>query len=85
MVRNVLYMGTVRSQVAEEVRAAMGRRRVNASTLAAAIGMSTSTMSLRLKGTVAFDVDELQRVAECLDVDVDSLFPRIHAGAERAA
>ncbi len=60
----------IRDVVAGEVRAWMGRRGVNQTALAAAIGVSQSQISKRLKGTIPFDIVELARVAAFLNVDV---------------
>lgn len=52
-----------RSAVAAEVRALMGRHRVNQKQLAQALECSQAAVSRRLSGDVAFDVDELTRIA----------------------
>lgn len=55
-------------QVAAEVRAHMARVRINQTQLAEALGITQSSVSKRLRGVIAFDTDELQRVAELLGV-----------------
>lgn len=75
-------MGTnVNQKVAAEVRAAIARKGLTASSVAAATDMTSSTLSLRLRGVNAFDVEELARIAAFLEVDVREFFPR----AEQAA
>lgn len=59
-----------RNAVAEEVRAAMGRKGVTKSELGRRIGQSHRWVGDRANGKIPFDVDELFRVAEALDVDV---------------
>lgn len=71
-------MGTEATRlVAEEVRAALGRKMLTASALAEAVNMTTSTMSQRLRGQSPFTVDELARIADALDVPIRSFFPRL--------
>lgn len=55
-------------QVAAEVRAYMARGRINQTQLAEALGLTQSSVSKRLRGVIAFDVNELQQVAEVLGV-----------------
>lgn len=62
-------------RVAEEIRAAMARRRISQSALAGAIGRSQSGVSRRLKGETPFDVNELVAIARVLDVPVAQLLP----------
>jgi transcriptional regulator with XRE-family HTH domain len=59
--------------VAEKVRAEMTRQGHTQMDLAAALNLPQSSISYRLSGRVAFDVDELQRVADFLGVTVSSL------------
>lgn len=60
--------------VGGEIRAWMGRRRVNQSQLAQALGMTQSAVSKRLNGHIAFDIKELDRIAEFLGIEVAELF-----------
>jgi transcriptional regulator with XRE-family HTH domain len=62
-----------RQIVAAEVRAAMGRAHVTATTLAPAIGISRAGLSERLNGHRPFDTDQLAAIAKVLGVDVFSL------------
>lgn len=57
-----------REQVAAEVRSQLARRRVSGRALAAALGESPTWVSRRLNGQVPFDTDDLERVAEALDI-----------------
>ena len=62
-------------QVAEEIRVLLVRRRRSASDLARQIGMTQPYLSRRLTGEVALDLDDLQRIAGALDVDIHDLLP----------
>lgn len=67
--------GQVRAAVAEEVRALLARRRVSGVQLAARIGCSQPYLSRRLNAEITFDVDDLQRIAEALEVEHPDLHP----------
>jgi transcriptional regulator with XRE-family HTH domain len=68
--------GTLLSeQVAEEIRALLARRRISGRELARRLGASPSWVNFRLTGAQAIDLNDLQRIAEVLDVDVTSLIP----------
>ena len=77
---NVIYLShrdAARAKVATEVRVEMARAGINESALAAATGISQSTMNRRLKPKVerdAFTVDELERVADVLGVPISAFF-----------
>lgn len=62
--------GTLRDQVAGDVRALLAYRRISGNALAARLGLSQKWVSRRLSGEVAFDVDDLQLIASELGVDV---------------
>ena len=64
-----------REAIAAEVRACLSRRRASQKELAAALGISATTMSDRMTGRSAFDTDELLQIAAFLDVDFVELFP----------
>lgn len=70
----------LRETVAEEVRALLARRRLNGAKLAAAIDRSEMYVSRRLRGETAFDLDDLDRIARVLDVEVVDLLPRPSEG-----
>lgn len=75
--------GELNRSIADEIGVILLRRRMTALELARRIGMSQSAMSRRMVGDQAFDVNELQRIAEVLDVGVIDLLPR--AEREREA
>lgn len=52
----------------------MGRRHVNQTQLAAALDISQSQMSKRLRGAIALDIDELEKIAAFLGVDIAAFF-----------
>jgi len=54
----------------------MARRRVSGVTLASQIGRSQSYVSRRLVGDVAFDLDDIERIAGVLGVEPTDLLPR---------
>lgn len=62
---------TLREQVAEEVRVAMARRRITGSALARLLDKDQTWVSRRLRGLVAFDMDDLEAIAEVLNAHVD--------------
>jgi transcriptional regulator with XRE-family HTH domain len=61
------------ASVANEVRAAMSRRRMSQMQLAEALGRSQAFVSRRLTGEIAFDINELATIAEALDVPITAL------------
>ena len=64
---------TAAVQVGANVRAELARAGKTQAWLAGAIGMSQQSVSDRLRGKFPFDVNELARVADALDLDVASL------------
>lgn len=69
------------SHVAAEVRAEMARQRKTQRDLAAALELSQAQVSDRLREKVAFDVRELEKVANWLGVPVSQFMPAGSAGA----
>ncbi|SCL43221.1 Cro/C1-type HTH DNA-binding domain-containing protein [Micromonospora pallida] len=65
----------LRHLVAEEIGAHLGRRRMSGAKLARAIERSEMYVSRRLRGETAFDLDDLERIAEVLGVTVTDLLP----------
>ncbi len=65
----------LREMIAEEIRALMARRRVTGARLGLAIGKSDMYVSRRVRGETAFDVDDLEAIAEFFDVSVVDLMP----------
>ena len=68
-------MTTPAAQTGANVRAEMARRGVSQTTLAENIGMSQAQVSKRLRGVIAFDINELHTVAAVLDVPLATLLP----------
>ena len=65
---------TTAERVGANVRAAARIRHLTQSDLADALGLTQSRISDRMRGTVAFDINELGVIAEILDVPVADLF-----------
>jgi transcriptional regulator with XRE-family HTH domain len=65
---------TLAQSVAGEVRAHLGRRRLSGRAAAFRLGWTQQYMSRRLTGAVPFDVDDLDALAELLDVPVTAFF-----------
>jgi transcriptional regulator with XRE-family HTH domain len=66
----------IADQVAEEVRALLGRRRLSASALATRMGVTQRYISRRLTGETPLDVNDLAEIAAALDVTITDLIPR---------
>ena len=64
---------TSREEIAANVRAAMARKRLDQTSLAATLGISRSALSDRCRGITNFRVDELQLVAAALEVPLSDL------------
>jgi transcriptional regulator with XRE-family HTH domain len=64
---------TLREQVAAAVRAQLAWRQISGSALARLLGREQTWVSRRLNGSVAFDLDDLQAIAEALRFRVDVL------------
>lgn len=62
-------------QVAEEVRALLGRRRMSGRQLATAMGVSPSWINYRLTGRQPIDLNDMQKMARALGVPVIQLLP----------
>ncbi|MFG2054802.1 helix-turn-helix domain-containing protein [Micromonospora sp. NPDC048930] len=67
--------GRLREQTAEEIRVLLARRRISAAELARRAGMKQSTLARRMTGEIAFDLDDLEAIADVLDVSVTELLP----------
>lgn len=63
----------LRTAVAAEVRALMGRYNVNQTKLADVLGVTQTQVSKRLRGLIPFDVDELDVMAGYFRVSVTEL------------
>jgi DNA-binding Xre family transcriptional regulator len=69
--------------VAEEIRVLLARKRISAAELARRTGIKQSTMSRRMTGETAFDMDDLELIADALDVEVTDLMPKqVRAGGD---
>lgn len=66
---------TLSPRVAEEIRALLARRRISGRQLASALNVSPSWVSYRLTGTQPIDLDDLERIADYLEVEVTDLIP----------
>lgn len=58
----------------------LARRNISAAELARRTGLKQPYISRRMAGEVAFDLDDLERIAEVLDVEVADLLPRPNEG-----
>jgi transcriptional regulator with XRE-family HTH domain len=68
-------VGRLTLQVAEEIRAMMGRKRVNQAGLARQLGVSQPWVSDRLRGNTPIDLTDLERIAVVLGVKPLDLMP----------
>lgn len=59
---------TLNEEVASEIRAGLGRRGLNASDLAALIGMNKTSLSRRLNSNRDFTTGEIQQIFFVLDI-----------------
>lgn len=84
MTDGVFTQRLLRERVAEEVRALLARRMMTGADLATAIGKSPMYVSRRVRGEVAFDLDDMERLAVVFGVDVADLLPR-RAGSSQGA
>lgn len=66
---------TLRERTAEEIRALLARRKMSATQLARHMGISQAYIWRRLSGETAFDLDDLEKIAVILDVEVTNLLP----------
>jgi transcriptional regulator with XRE-family HTH domain len=66
---------SLRERTAEEVRALLARRKMSATQLARELKVSQAYVWRRLSGETAFDLDDLERIANVLTVEVIDLLP----------
>lgn len=71
---------TLTEKVAEEIRALLGRRRMSGRQLASTLAVSQTWVSSRLSGSTPIDLNDLDRIAAALNVDVADLLPRRNEG-----
>jgi len=67
---------TYREAVAEEFRVAMARRGLSQSALARLMRTNQAWVSVRARGEVPINVDDLERLAEALELDPVDLLPK---------
>jgi transcriptional regulator with XRE-family HTH domain len=63
--------------VAAEVRAELARQQLSGVRAAKALGWTQNYISVRLRGVVPFDVADLIKIADLLEVPVETFFSRI--------
>lgn len=68
MSESIAEQRTLKSGVAEELRALLGRRRMTSVALARAIGRSHTYVWRRLNAETAFDLDDIERIAATLGI-----------------
>lgn len=61
------------SRVTENIRRRMYEKHLSQLDLAAAVGLHQTALSRRLLGRIAFTVDELERIADVLDMQLAEL------------
>ena len=69
-------MHTPTALTGANVRAEIARRGMSQATLAQVIGVSQSQFSKRLRGVIAFDINELSAIAKALDIPLADLLPK---------
>jgi transcriptional regulator with XRE-family HTH domain len=72
---------TPTAQTGSNVRAEMARRGVSQTKIATHLNLSQAAVSARLRGVTPFDINELVKVSEFLDVPLEALLPRPEAVA----
>jgi transcriptional regulator with XRE-family HTH domain len=65
----------LRERTAEEIRSLLARRRMSAAHLGRLMGVSQAYVWRRLTGETAFDLNDLEAIAEILEVAVVDLLP----------
>lgn len=66
---------TLSIRVAEEIRALLARRKISGRDLARRLSVSPNWVSLRTSGSQPIDLNDLERIARALDVEVIDLLP----------
>lgn len=77
LIRMATNREPLRLAIAAEIRAEMGRQSVNQSELARRIGEGQPWVNRRVKGDVALDFDDIERIASALDVPAGYLLDRL--------
>lgn len=65
--------GHLRERTAEEIRVILARRKMSAAELARRTGIRQQNLSRRMTGETAFDLDDLEVIAQALGVKVSDL------------
>lgn len=66
---------TLSERVAEEIRALLARKRVTGRELSRRLGVSSPWVSQRLTGATEIGLNDLERIARALDVEIAALLP----------
>jgi transcriptional regulator with XRE-family HTH domain len=66
---------TPTKQTGANIRAEIARRKISQTTLAEHLGLSQTSVSARLSGRTAFDVNEVHAIAVFLGVPLSVLLP----------
>lgn len=66
--------------VAKEIRVLLVRREMKQTELAARLGVNEMWLSRRLRGAQALDLNDLDRIAAVLEVQITDLLPRREEG-----
>lgn len=64
---------TSRGDIAANVRAELARKQLEQKDIAAALGKSNAAISERMNARLSWRIDELQAIAQLLDVTLDQL------------
>jgi transcriptional regulator with XRE-family HTH domain len=70
-------------RVADEIRAMLGRKRTSGRELARKLGVSQAWVSYRLTGHQEIGLNDLERIAAALDVEVADLLPATQPATRR--
>jgi hypothetical protein len=81
-VRQLPDRESVRGRVAAEVRAEMGRAKITTNQLPRLVGSSQSFWSRRVNAEVAFDVEDLSRLAMLLNVPITRFFATVASSGD---
>lgn len=73
----MMFKEDVKPFAAYQVQVQLNRRKMSARGLARRIDMKPAAMQRRMKGQVAFSVDEIQRIAMVLSVEPAIFFPPV--------
>lgn len=75
----------LRERAAEEIRVILARRRMSAAELARRAGLKQPYVSRRMTGETAFDLDDLEVIANALGVKVSDLIRDADTGGQDIA